>query len=316
MSATRELTYRQGRAADLRATFALGEHALADTTARMGGGAGEPLSDEEIERRWLHARELVEFVAAQEGSSWICEDAGRPVGCARVCRFGEMEELTRLAVIPSHRGLGIGRALLERCWPDPPTPELGRVVVAAGAPADLTLYLDFGVMPVTGHWHMTASTSAYQERRSHEIDLTEPPLVALGAAHAVTEWTRLEPPAIGHHRPDLYEFFGRTRSCLGTMSAAGDRASALCWVGQHGEIGPAVAATPASLVPVILQTLDRMAMTREPEELGIYCATDSWWLLRRLRSLGFRLERPSWVMSSIPLPGLDRYLPTWPPQLL
>lgn len=316
MSATRALTYRRGRAADLRATFALSEQASEDTAARMGGGTGEPLSEEEIERRWLESRDLVEFIAAQAGRTWICEEAGRPVGYARVGRFEEMEELTRLAVIPSHRGLGIARALLERCWPDAPSPQLGRVVVAAGSPADLTLYLDFGVMPVTGHWQMTASTSTYQERRSHELDLTEPPLVALGAAHAVAEWTRLEPPAIGHHRLDLYEFFGRTRSCLGTMSAAGDRASALCWVGQHGEIGPAVGATPASLVPVILQTLDRMAMTREPDRLGIYCATDSWWLLRRLRSLGFRLERPSWVLSSIPLPGLDRYLPSWPALLL
>ena len=62
--------------------------------------------------------------------------------------------------------------------------------------------------------------------------------------------------------------------------------------------------------------LDRVAKAKEPDALRIYCSTDSWWLLRRLRNLGFRVRWPSQVMSSIPLPGLDRYLPTRPAQLL
>ncbi len=75
-------------------------------------------------------------------------------------------------------------------------------------------------------------------------------------------------------------------------------------------------ATPEDLVPVMLQALDRVAAKNEPDSLRIYCCTDSWWLLRRLRHLGFRVSWPSQVMSSIPLPGLDRYLPTRPAQLL
>jgi hypothetical protein len=59
-----------------------------------------------------------------------------------------------------------------------------------------------------------------------------------------------------------------------------------------------------------------MAKTKEPETLGVFCATDSWWLLRRLLSLGLRVWWPSWVMCSIPLPGLDRYMPTRPPHVL
>jgi hypothetical protein len=93
-------------------------------------------------------------------------------------------------------------------------------------------------------------------------------------------------------------------------------ARALCWIGPEGEIGPAVGATPEDLVPVLLAALDRVGKSREPEMFGLFCATDSWWLLRRLRQLGFRVYWPSWVMSSIPLPGLDRYLPTRPPYLL
>ena len=310
-------SFREGAAGDLRTAFTLSELAVHDTATRMGVVDTAPPSQEQIEADWGQKRGLVEFTAAQAGGSfWVCEHEGRAVGHGRVCRFGEMEELAELMVLPSHHGRGIGRALLERLWPGDPTPELGRVVVAAGAPADLTLYAAFGVMPVAGHWHMRARVDEYLERRSHEIDATDPAVVVLAPEHAVAEWKRLEPPAIGHRRPLLHEFFGRTRTCLATLDGEAEAATALCWIGLEGEIGPAVASAPEQLVPVVLQALDRVARSRAPETLSVFCATDSWWVLRRLRKLGFRVWWPSWVMSSIPLPGLDRYVPTRPPHLL
>lgn len=311
-----ELTFREGGPADLRAAFTVSELAVHDTAFRGGVLGTAPPSPAQIEADWQQQHELLEFTAAQAGSGfWLCEHGGEVVGHGRVARFGEMEQLTELMVLPGHHRQGIGQALLSRLWPGDPTPDLGRVVVAAGGSADLTLYSHFGVMPVTGHWHMRASPEDFVESRSLEIDRAEPAVVVLESNRAVGEWKRLEPQAIGHRRPRLHEFFGRTRTCLATMGPDG-HASALCWIGPGGEIGPAVGAAPQDLVPVVLQALDRVAKTREPDTLSVFCATDSWWLLRRLRSLGFRVWWPSWVMCSIPLPGLDRYMPTKPPHLL
>ena len=311
------LSFREGEPADLRPTFDIAQRAVADTARRMGVQQGGPPTDEQLDLEWGRQRELLQFiVTGQGGSFWVCEHEDEIVGYGRVCRFAEMEELTELMVLPSHQGQGVGRALLERCWPGDPTPEMGRVVVAAGAPADLSLYADFGVMPTAGHWHLRARTADYQEHRSHEIDVAEPAVHALEPARAVSEWNRLEPQAIGHRRPLLHEFFSRTRTCLATMDGATGKAGALCWVGSRGDIGPGVAATPEELVPVVLAALDRVAKTKEPETFGIFCATDSWWVLHRLRRLGFRVHWPSWIMASLPLPGLDRYLPTRPPHLL
>jgi GNAT superfamily N-acetyltransferase len=309
--------FREGRARDLRTTFAISALAVHHTATRMGLLDGPPPTTAQIEAEWQAQRELVEFVAGQpDGSYWICEIDGKAVGYARACRFGEMEQLTELMVLPGHHGRGIGRGLLERCFPSDPTPDLGRLVVAAGATGDLTLYSDFGVMPVVGHWHLRASAADYAERRALEIDSTDPAVHALEGDRAAAEWKVLEPPAIGHRRPALHEFFARTRSCLATMDPETGSANGLCWVGPTGDVGPAVAVTPPDLVPVVLAALDRVAKTIEPANFGVYCSTDSWWLLRRLRKLGFKVHWPGWVMSSIPLPGLDRYMPMRPPHLL
>jgi hypothetical protein len=77
-----------------------------------------------------------------------------------------------------------------------------------------------------------------------------------------------------------------------------------------------VASAAGALVPVVLAALDRVAKAVEPDELHVFCTTDSWWLLRRLKSLGFKVDWPGWVLCSEPLPGLDRYLPTRPAYVL
>src|SRR3712207_4270815 len=194
--------------------------------------------------------------------------------------------MTELAVCTEQQGAGLGRELLSRCWPGAPTPDLGRIVVATGTPADLTLYTNFGVMPVAGHWHLRQRTEVYLEQRSQE-DKTGAGVHVLKADRATAEWARLEPLALGFHRSALHEFFARDRTCLAFLDAATGDARAVCWVSSDGDIGPAVAGEPGDLVPVVLSALDRVAMTMEPEHLGVYATTLSWWLLRRLRKLGF-----------------------------
>lgn len=311
-----ELSFREGVAADLAASFAVSQRAMHSTATRFGVAQGE-LADDEIADHWRRHRSLVEFLAAQDGGRfWVCEADGEIVGFARVVGFEGMEELNELMIAPGFQHRGIGRMLLERCWPGDPSPEMGRACVAVGTPDNLTLYTEFGVMPIAGHWHMLQSTDEYVERRSLEIDATEPGVSMLKGDRAAAEWKRLEPPAIGYDRHLLHDFFGRDRTCLASMDLDAGQARALCWVSNEAEIGPAVGATPEDLVPVVLAALDRVARTQEPEYLRVFCTTTSWWLLRRLRGLGFQVFWPGWVMCSIPLPGLDRYMPAMPPQLL
>jgi GNAT superfamily N-acetyltransferase len=314
-----ELTFREGSVSDLETTFGLSERAMHDSAVKQGViPASKELTDTHISADWARQRSIVEFIASQLGGRYlIADDGGGPVGYARTVLFEGMEELTELMVLPGHQRKGIGRQLLELAWPDDPSPELGRVVVATGSASDLSLYTDFGVMPVAGHWHMRQRTEVYLHNRAQEMaDTTDPGVHVLKADRAVAEWKRLEPSAIAHGRPELHEFFGRDRTCLATIDPTTGEATSLCWVSSDGDIGPAVACSPGQLVPVVLAALDRVAMTQEPHNLGVFTTTLSWWLLRRLRGLGFSVYWPSWVMCSVPLPGLDRYMPTRPAHLL
>ena len=308
-----ELIFRDGGRADLRGAFDVYERGLAALAERMGTApAGAGLREADTEGDWRLERPLIEFLAAQEGARfWVCEDGGELVGYARVVPFGRIEHLTELAVLPEYQGRGVGRRLLEHVWPGPPTREVGRLVLAPGSGPDLSLYMNSGAMPVTGQWSLDQPTARFLERRSQEIDSADPAVHQLTATRAVDEWKRLEPPAIGHERPRLHEFFGRERTCLAVMGEDAS-ASALCWISPTGEIGPGVASRAQDLLPVVIAALDRVAKTQEPDRLGLFCMSDSWWLMRRLSALGFRVTWPGWVMCSEPLPGLDRYLPTRP----
>jgi GNAT superfamily N-acetyltransferase len=312
-----DVSLREGSPSDLQATFRLSEDTMHTLAVNQGYIRDEARSDADIAASWARYRGMVEFLDAQPERRFVIAENGRgPVAFARVVRFGVMEQLTDLMVTPDHQGSGIGRRLLEQIWPGDPSPALGRIVVATGNPRDLSLYTDFGVMPVAGHWHMRQETPSYLERRSQETDATEAgSVVVLTVERAVAEWKRLEPDAIGHERPALHEFFGRDRACLATVDQDGTP-KALCWVSIDGDIGPAVGSTPAEVIPVVLAALDRVAKTQEPSRLSIFASTTSWHLLHRLRLLGFHVYWPSWVMCSVPLPGLDRYVPTRPPFLL
>lgn len=305
------MLFREGRPRDLRATFDLAQLALGELRSRERPAPGQLPPMEDLDERWTRRRPLQEFIVAQDGCTWLCEGEDGIVGFARVVRFDGMDELCEMFVHPEHQGEGIGRALLERCWPDPPTPDLGRVVVATGAPADLTLYTGFGVMPANGRLRLVQRTEQYVEHRLRERDLNEPAVHVLEPDRALAEWKRMEPAVVGHSRRPLQEFFARERTCMATMGEDG-RANALCWVSSDRDLGPGIATSAEELVPVVLTALDRVAKTHEPEELTVPCTATSWWLLRRLRMLGFRINWPGWVLCSVPIPELHRYLPMDP----
>jgi hypothetical protein len=231
-----------------------------------------------------------------------------------VVQFGDVEELTELMVEREYRGRGLGHELLSRCWPPDGARTAQRVVVAVGAPTDLTLYSAFGMRPVTGHWHLRASARAFLTACAQEPQRDEGRVVALAGDRARREWRRLEPAALGLDRPAVHEFFASARTCLALLDR--EEITAVCWVDRDGNVGPAVGASPEATADVVVEALQRAARSTATDWIGVFCTTANRVLHQRLRTLGFWVHWPSWVMSSAALPVLDRYVPTRPPYIL
>src|SRR5204863_2428159 len=143
----------------LLATFALSDRTMHRLAVDQGYVRRGLRTDADVAESWGRYRGLVEFLDAQRERRYlIAENSSGPVAFARVVRFGAMEQLTDLMVSPSHQGEGLGRQLLKAIWPGDPSPALGRLVVATGAPRDLSLYTDSGARPVPGHRHLPHHT--------------------------------------------------------------------------------------------------------------------------------------------------------------
>ena len=116
---------------------------------------------------------------------------------------------------------------------------------AIGRPADLTLYTDFGVMPVSGHWHMRHRT-----RGVHRAPLPGDRRAAEPTVHALTPDARgrgVEAAGAARHRPRAPAAARvlRPHAHLPGHRRRTGAATGLCWVSSEGEIGPAVGEEPA-----------------------------------------------------------------------
>ena len=222
-----------------------------------------------------------------------------------------MDELTELWVGARRTPAGASAAaLLERCWPESPTPELGRRGRGRRAPrgpdALHRVRRDAGQRPLA---HAPPARTQYLERRAQEIDATEPRRArahpgprrgGVEAARAGRDRARA-PAAARVLRPHAHlprhastTTRQRHRALLGQRrrrhrpgggeEARGPRAGGAGRARPRGEDAGA-------------RELRRLLHHRRP---GGCCD--------RLRRLGFRVHWPGWVMCSVPLPGLDRYL--------
>ena len=192
---------------------------------------------------------------------------------------GAWSELTELWVgAVASPGRGIGRRLLERCWPGPPTPDLGRARASrTGAPADLSLYTDVrrdAGQRATGTCAQRPSdTSSAARRRSTR---TEP------AVHALDARARRRASGSGSSRSRS----ATSARCCTSSSAATAPASrpwtpatatrrALCWVSSGRRDRPGGGRAARGPRPGRARRARPRGEDAGARELRVFCTTDS-----------------------------------------
>ncbi len=310
------LSFRDGTARDLSATFALAERTRHDAAMRQGiASDGPEPTPVEVRGDWHRERALIEFMAAQpDGRYVICEAAEEPIGYARVVRFGGMEQLTELRVDPEHQGRGVAGRCSSAAGPGIHRRSSAGSWWPRERPADLSLYTEFGVMPITGHWHMRAA----DRRISRDARGGARGLRAGRCARPRRRERRgrVEAPRAERHRapPAAAARVLRARPHLPGARGRRDRRGHRALLGElrRRDRARRWGRGPRTSCRSSWRRSTGSRRRRSPSTLDVYSTTISWWLLRRLRGLGFHVHWPGWVLCSIPLPGLDRYVPTRP----
>lgn len=131
--------------------------ALAEVFDRYRAHYGEP-SDAPSSRRWLE-----QCLDAGRLRAFVAEDAGRLVGFATTIevpaslRLAHFWQIRDLFVLPAHRGLGVGHALLASVRAA--AVESGAVRLTVQTESDnvaaLRLYADDGYALINGYSHLT-----------------------------------------------------------------------------------------------------------------------------------------------------------------
>lgn len=114
----------------------------------------------------LNARSLLGELSA--GKCWVVERQRKIVGYTLVRVVGELVDILRVGVLPTHQGQGIGRELVKKAMAEAPTAMLSVRKVNTGA---IRLYQSLG-FHVTGElmnglapsWVMRATSGACRRR--------------------------------------------------------------------------------------------------------------------------------------------------------
>ena len=316
-----ELTFREGRASDLEAAYGLGERALGSVPrdrGLIGPCTRRGRTEDSSASALAHERPLLEFMTAPAGRL-----LPRRRGRRRDRRLRARRALSR----HGRDGRAVGRArrtragasargLLERCWPEladaRARPGRGRGGRARRPDAVHRVRRHAGERPLA---HAPPGGPVPRAPRAGGRRRPSP---AFTCSRPTARWrsgSASSRPRSATSASALHEFFGRTRNCLATVDDDGPRHRALLGERPRRDRtgGGEEPRGPRARWCWPRSTAWRRCRSRR--RFGVHFTTAAWWLMDRLRRLGFRVHWPAWIMSSVPLPGLDRYLATRPVEI-
>lgn len=297
-----QIRYRRASPDDNRACHDLMWASVVD----LGRRNGSPLQGT-ADDWWRSGESLHDLVAQLAAEWWLAEEAGsgRLVGFARTLERESLVELTEFFVLPDAQGMGVGRALLERAFPD--RPGAVRSIVATSDVRAQARYYAAGTVARFPIYTLSAATAE-----------TEPAsdiaAIAINSGHTIEDQRAIERQVLGHRRSDteIGWLLEHRRSHI--YRRDGD-AIGFSFVGTDGT-GPIAALAPSDL-PAILLHVEGLAHSLGIERLEFQVPAPNEVAIRHLMRRGYRFD--SWInflMSDRPFGQFDRFLPFSPPLFL
>ena len=295
---------RPATPADKRASFDVFVPAVRDLAARLG----TPW-DADPDELWHNQTAVLDFLAAHAAEWWVAEDraSGKVVGYARSVERGGLFELSEFFVLPDNQSAGIGRALLDKAFPNG-RGEVRAIIATIDVRAQARYYqagtaARFPIAGLTGK--PGAVAGAPVDNRLQPARATADDVEALSA---------LERSVLEFDRADEFGWLLDNRE--GYLYRKGGEVIGSAFLGPRGGIGP-VAATQPDHLPSILDHVERRAAELEIEEVALEVPLVNEVTIRHLLGRHFKMDSfLTLLMSSRPFGQFDRFLGFSPPFVL
>ena len=272
----------------------------------LGARRGTPLVGS-ADEWWASSESLQRFLADRAAEWWVAEEDSRIIGFGRSIERDGLFELTEFFVLPKTQSKGVGRALLERAFPN--RPGQVRSIIATTDERALSRYYAAGTAPRFPILTLNGPPQREHGRRdliAHRLEadlasdfrgLREIELATLESARGEAEirWLLSDREGYLYTRADNPVGFG--------------------FVGKRGT-GP-IAALEASDLPDILLHVEDRAASLGLEKIEFQLPGPNEVAARHLLSRGFRID--PWVnllMSDRPFGRFDRVIGFGPPVFL
>ena len=258
---------------------------------------------------WSRGEPLNQFLAEHAAEWWVAEDRGSAevVGYARSMARGALLELTEFFVIPGRQSAGLGRALLERAFPQG-RGEV-RAIIATTDTRALSRYVRAGTVarfPLFSLIGAPAEAPDSEEVTAEAIDVH--------SAHHRDAIKDIERSVLEYPRDDA-EIGWLLANREGVLYRRDGAIVGFAFLGEHG-VGPVAVLDPAD-TPAVLLDVERRAAAAGFKQLDFQVPAPNEVATRHLLSRGFKFD--SWInllMSDRPFGKFDRVITFGPPLFL
>jgi GNAT superfamily N-acetyltransferase len=304
VTAADSVTIRRGTLDDARACHDVLWQSVTDLARRHA----TPLEGTAAEW-WSSGERLHRFLAEHAAEWWVAEEreSAAVIGYARSIARGGLTELTEFFVIPGHQSAGLGRALLERAFPDGRGDV--RSIIATTDTRAQSRYVRAGTTAQFPFFSLVGaprqvSTSGDLTAHVIDIDSASDRGLVRDIERAVLEYPRGDA-----------EIRWLLENRSGFLYRHDGAAVGFAFLGQHG-VGPIAVLEPEQL-PDVLLDVEARASAAGITHLDFQVPAPNQVATRHLLSRGFRFD--PWInllMSSRPFGRFDRFIGFGPPMFL
>lgn len=296
---------RPGTPADSYAAFRIFQASFADLVRRMEphktAGDTDPQT---LEKKWPEWRSLYDFLASSADQFWVAESDDKVIGYARSILHDGLQELTEFFISPQEQSAGLGRALLERAFPDRQARR--RCIIATMDIRAQARYLKAGLyprFPLYNFWRVPEARPNTSGLVMQPVIDTPETLAQLGAIDALL---------LEHRRDFVHSWLLGDRQ--GYLYLRDGRPVGYGYLGSYN--GPFALLDPSEF-PAVLAHAETHAVERGAPHFGIEVPMINRRAVDYLLRQGYQMDTfVTFMMTDGPFGKFEGYITTSPPFIL